>query len=141
MGLGDYSKRFLAVLLDAFPEFKEHIAEGQDEGCFEVKFFAPSNVVFRVGTESLIADRITISFDLYHCHSGGWDGSIDEKDFEDAIQYIRRLICGEYQIAIWLRNGTYILGETIEHDKPVEPRFGRNGEELTLTIKAWNLSD
>jgi hypothetical protein len=109
--LNDYSSRFLAVLLRAFPEFGERVAAGPEVGCFTVKFPAPSGSTFWVATEDF--DRITAGFDSHHVHFGGWAESVDAQDFDNAVEYIRRLMSGEYLVAVWSRDGVFAGSVTL----------------------------
>jgi hypothetical protein len=135
--LNDYSNRFLAVLLREFPEFSDWVTAGPDECCFLVKFPAPSGSTFWVGTDDL--ERVTVGFDLHNVHFGGWAESVDAQDFENAVAYIRRLMSGEYRIAVWKRDGKFANSVTFTRGETPQP-WGRI-EGLTLAVKYWRLQD
>src|SRR5436190_11876530 len=103
MELNDYSSRFLWALLEAFPEFREHLSTGPGMGCFTIAFPAPSGCAFWVSTEE--EERITVGLDCHHDHFGGWAESIDAEDFARTIGYIRGMMKGTYVIAVWERGG------------------------------------
>lgn len=105
MELSAYSAKFLAALLSAFPDFESHLKAGPEPGCFMIEFPSPSGSIFCVNTEE--EDRITVGFDAHHCHFGGWAESDEEKDFENAVAYIRGLIDGRYEVAVWSRDGRF----------------------------------
>jgi hypothetical protein len=135
--LNEYSSRFLAVLFRAFPEFAERVAPGPEAGCFTVQLLAPSGSTFWVATEDF--DRITVGFDAHHVHFGGWAGSVDAQDFNNAIGYIRRLMSGEYLIAVWSRDGIFADSVTFARDETPQP-WG-SGEGLALAIKGWQADE
>jgi hypothetical protein len=132
--LTDYSSRFLAVLLRAFPEFGENVAAGPEPGCFTIEFAAPSGSPFRVATEDF--DRITVGFDAYHLHFGGWAESVDAEDFDNAVGYIRRLMSGECLVAVWSRAGAYAGSVAFARGETPQP-WG-SGEGLAVAIKGWH---
>jgi hypothetical protein len=131
--LNDYSSRFLAALLGAFPDFGERVVSGPEAGCFTIEFPAPSGSTFWIATEDL--DRITVGLDAHHIHFGGWAESVDIQDFENAIEYIRRLMRGEYLVAVWSRDGNFVSSATFARSEA--PRSRENGEGLALAIKGW----
>jgi hypothetical protein len=133
MELNGYSSRFLAVLLRAFPEFGERVVAGPQAGCFAVEFPAPSGSPFWVATEDW--DRITIGFDAHHVHFGGWAESVEAQDFDNAIEYIRRLMSGEYLVAVWSQAGAFAGSVTFSRGE-TPPPWGR-GEGLAVEIKGW----
>ena len=134
MELNDYSSRLLAVLLLAFPEFGERVAAGPEAGCFTVEFPAPSGSTFWVATEDF--DRITVGFDAHHVHFGGWAESVDARDFDNAVEYIRRLMAGEYLVAVWSRDGALAGSVTFRRGETPQP-WG-SGEGLALAVKGWH---
>jgi hypothetical protein len=133
MELNDYSSRFLAALLQAFPEFGERVAAGPEAGCFTVEFPAPSGSTFWVATEDL--DRITVRFDAHHVHFGGWAESVDAQDFDNAVEYIRRLMSGAYLVAVWSRDGAFVGSVTFARGETPQP-WG-SGDGLALAVKSW----
>lgn len=133
MELNDYSSRFLAVLLQAFPEFGEQVVAGPEAGCFKVEFPAPSGSTFWVATEDF--DRVTVGFDAYHIHFGGWAESVDAEDFDNAVGYIRRLISGECLVAVWSRAGSY--AGSVSFARGETPQPWKSGDGLAVAIKGW----
>jgi hypothetical protein len=132
--LNDYSSRFLAVLLRAFPESGENVAAAPEPGCFTIEFAAPSGSAFWVATEEF--DRVTVGFDVHHLHFGGWAESADAEDFENAVGYIRRLQSGEYLVAVWSRSGGAYAG-SVAFTSGEAPQPWGSGEGLTVAIKGW----
>ncbi|VTR99394.1 unnamed protein product [Tuwongella immobilis] len=90
MELNDYSARFLAVLLGAFPEFGERVVAGPEAGCFTAECVAPSGSTIWVTTEEF--GRVTVGCGAGHAHFGGWAESVDADDFEAAVAQVRRLL-------------------------------------------------
>ncbi len=133
MDLNDYSSRFLAVLLRTFPEFGEKVVAGSDAGCFKVEFMAPSGSTFWVATEEF--DRVTVGFDAYHLHFGGWAESVEAEDFDNAVDYIRRLMSGEYLVAVWSRDGA--VAGSVSFPRGETPQPWGSGEGLSVAIKGW----
>lgn len=132
MDLNDYSSHFLVVLLDAFPEFAGRAVAGPEVGCFIIEFPAPSGSAFSISTED---DKITIGFDAHHLHFGGWSNSVDTQDFDNAVDYIRRLMSGDYQVAVWTREGEFAGSVTFARGETPQPWGNREG--LTVAIKEW----
>jgi hypothetical protein len=132
--LNDYSSRFLAVLLRTFPEFGERVTAGPEAGCLTVEFPAPSGSTFCVATEDF--DRITVGLDAHHDHFGGWAESVDTQDFDNAVEYIRRLMSGEYLVAVWSRAGTY--AGSVVFPRGEMPKPWESSEGLAVTIKGWH---
>jgi hypothetical protein len=128
--LNQYSSRFLTLLRE-FPAFRAHLREGPDPECFSVAFSAPSGSPFWVRTEE--EERITIGFDAHHVHFGGWADSDDNRDFAEALRYIRLLMSGELRVAVWTKD-----------DRPAGSVTLGSGEEpgewgdCTLAIKTWD---
>jgi hypothetical protein len=131
--LNDYSSRLLAVLLRAFPEFGEKVVAGAEAGCFTVEFLAPSGSMFWVATEE--SDRVTVGFDAHHVHFGGWAESVDAEDFDNVVDYIRRLMSGEYLVAVWSRAGAHAGSVSFRRGETPRPRG--SGEGLAVAIKGW----
>jgi hypothetical protein len=135
--LNDYSSGFLAVLLQAYPEFRELVAAGPEPGCFTIQFTAPSGSIFWVNTEE--EERITVGLDAHHVHFGGWAKSVDAQDFQNAVEYILRLMRGEYRVAVWTREGKFAGSVTVARGEKPQP--WDSGEGLSLTIKSWLAQD
>lgn len=126
MNLNDYSSRFLTVLLRAFPEFGEKVIAGSEEGCIAVEFLAPSGSKFWVATEEF--GRVTVGFDAYHLHFGGWAESVDAEDFDNAVDYIRRMEPdGGYVVAVWSRDGAYAGSNSFPRGEAPQPRGSAEG--------------
>jgi hypothetical protein len=132
--LNDYSSRFLSVLLQAFPQFGELVVAGRDEGCFTVEFPTPSGSTFWVATEEF--ERVTVGFDAYHTHFGGWAESVDAVDFDNTVGYISRLMSGEYLVAVWSRGGSY--AGSVSFPQGETPQPWESGDGLTVAIKGWH---
>ena len=133
MNFNDYSSRFLTVLLREFPEFNDKVAAGPEDGCFTIEMLAPSGSIFCVATEEF--ERVTVGFDIYHLHFGGWAESVDAVDFTNAIDYIRRLMNGEHLVAVWSRAGAYAGAVTFTRGETPQP-WG-SGKDLAVSIKGW----
>jgi hypothetical protein len=130
--LNDYSTRFLSVLLATFPEFRDRMTAGPDLGCFTVAFPAPSGALFLVGT--LEEESITVGFDVHHVHFGGWAESVDRRDFAAAVEYVGKLMDGQYEVAVWERDGQFAGSVTVERGEEPRPPAG---EGLTYTLRRW----
>lgn len=89
MELNNYSAHFLTALLRSFPEFGDLLVPGPEPGCFKLEFLNSTGAAVLVFTDE--AERITICFDHSHVHFGGWSNSVDDVDFANAIDCIRRL--------------------------------------------------
>jgi hypothetical protein len=131
--LDDYSTRWLAALLAAFPEFREHIGEGYDPGTFRIQFAAPSGSLFWVSSED---ERVTVGFDAHHAHFGGNTDSVDEEVFRHAVEYIHRLMSGEYQIGLWKRDGRPAGTGTVV--RALGPPADEVGDGVTVELKSWS---
>lgn len=132
MALSDYSTRFLAALVAALPEFGPLVGPGSDPGCFAVSLETPSGLTFSVRTEE--EDRVTVGLDVHHVHFGGWANSVDARDFDDAIDYIRKLMGRQYEVAVWTRQGEFAGSVTVERGQsPRRP----DGDDLSLALKRW----
>lgn len=134
MELSEFSSRFLAVLLEEFPDFEQHLTAGPEPGCFTIEFPSPSGSIFWVNTEE--EDRITVGFDAHHCHFGGWAGSDEAEDFRNAIAYIQRLMDGRYEVAVCSLDGRFAGSVTVERGE--RPTFWYAEEGMVLDIKRWS---
>lgn len=130
--LDDFSARFLAALLEAFPEFRDHVTDGQEPGTFLVELAAPSGSRFRVSSED---ERATIGFDAHHIHIGGNSDSVDEEVFRSAIDYVRRLMSGEYRVGFWKKDGRGAGSGTVARGR--EPSRGELEAGESVELKGW----
>jgi hypothetical protein len=138
VGIDDYSSRSLATLLAVFPEFEDFIQEKPDESIF-IETTSPSGSRLWVSTEGA---EVTVGFDCHHRHFGQpWHPEREpEQDVEEAIEYIRELMSRRYLIAVWTRNGKFVMSSTVQQGDVPSPtswigRWWLKG--CTVDLKGW----
>jgi hypothetical protein len=130
--LDGYSARFLAAVLEAFPEFGSSVVSGAEPGCFSITVAAPSGAELRVETWS--EESITIGFAEHHVHFGGWFDSVEERDFADAVEYLCGVTGGDYEVLVWELDGAFAGSVTrARGEGPGEPPV----PGATARIVAW----
>jgi hypothetical protein len=134
MTLDAYSTRFLDALLSAFPEFRPHLKEGPEPGTLAIEFRSPSGSPFWIHAEEV--GRITVGFELHHVHFRGWADSNEDLDFQSAIDFIRALMAGEYEVAVWTRDGEFVCSVMVA--KGQDPKPWRDEEGLVLEVRRWS---
>lgn len=129
--LSAYSARCLAVLSDLLPEMAAVATEKGEE--FEIKLTTPAGWDFWLSSEE--EERLTVGFDEYHCHFGGFSEDTPEKDAAEAAFFVQKLRNNELLLVVWYQNGNYVGSQPIEpHDKP-QPL--ESELQQTFQIKKW----
>jgi BirA family biotin operon repressor/biotin-[acetyl-CoA-carboxylase] ligase len=133
LGVHVGAEELFAALSDAFPGFSDSARAGPDPGCFTIEVQAPSGATMLIRTEE--EDRITVGFDLYHCHFGGFAESVDDIDFSNAIEFIRNIMAGRTRIAVWTREG--VLACSVSFDIAAGPPTLPGVYDCELAVKGW----
>ena len=111
-----YSERAFEVLAADLPAFAREFRE-QPEGSLFLESESPSGYRFWISTEG---NRVTVGFDAHHAHFGESCQEEAAEDARDAVEYIRKLMNGEYRVAVWSRGEKLVKSETM--DLGVDPR-------------------
>ncbi len=61
---------------------------------------------------------------------------MNAEDFDNAIEYIRLLMSGEYLVAVWSRGDMFTGSVTFQRGATPQPCGNSDG--LTLTVKGWH---
>ena len=89
-----YSKQVAKRLFMKYPQWLPYAAVGhwQDADYLEVAIPAPVRPRERDLLISTYDERITIHFDWYHAHFGGWSGMPPQVAFAEAIYFLERIL-------------------------------------------------
>jgi hypothetical protein len=110
ISLTQYSALAQKAILEHLPALVPQLRE-QPDGSLFLELLSPSGCKFWISTEG---QEVTVGFDAHHVHFGTpWEPDADA-DARDAIEYIHKLMCGQYRVAVWSRDGKFVQSETIE---------------------------
>lgn len=118
--MGKYSKQVAKLLFQQYPlwfPFSEVQHDDHDDYYFVVKINAPVNpsdmdLVFETRGE-----RITVHFDRFHAHFGGWTGMTYKDAFDDAMIYLEKLFKEEYFVGIKMDEQGLVTGRGLTKEK------------------------
>ncbi|WP_375434795.1 hypothetical protein [uncultured Hymenobacter sp.] len=110
--LSSYAAQSLQILLDAFPAFKDSVKEQEDY--FEIEVRSPSGYELCISTD---CNELTVYFAEHHHHFSNFDEqknieNLPAEDAAAAIQYLRDLLTGVTGIAVWYKNGKFLMSHT-----------------------------
>ncbi|MFQ3662667.1 MAG: hypothetical protein SNJ69_09775 [Chloroflexaceae bacterium] len=138
MPLNTYSETVRRAIAEELPDLLPGLRE-QADGSLRLEVRSPSGRKLWLSTGG---DEVIVGFDLHHQHFGYPANPDAEYDVAQAILYIRNLMSGRYQIAVWRRDGRFVMSETIE-GATVPPLASRSWIErwflrgCSVEIHAW----
>ena len=135
-GLNPFARRFSEVLFARFPQWRAFATvdppSADTPGALVVEVPAPRGDA-RTLHISTCDDSITIGFDQWHCHAGGFAGTVEEDDFAEAIQLLEGLVTETVIVAVTSRGGAMLSSQAV-YEGTAPPRPPRGAR---VTLMSW----